>query len=524
MAKNILFIMADQLRYDYLGCAGHPALKTPNIDALAARGVRFSQAYVQSPVCGPSRMCFYTGRYISTHGSTWNNIPLSVSELTMGDYLRALGMDVLLVGKSHVSADLKGLARLGLDPDSAIGRIVAEGGFRVFERDDGVHPDTRVADDYAYNRYLEAQGYGGPNPWHYWANATGGPSPRSGWYLENVGAPARVPAEHSETAYITDRAMACIAAQTGPWCVHLSYIKPHWPYVAPAPYNDMYGPADILPAVRHPSELDDPHPVYAAYLDREESRSFRRDEVRETVIPVYMGMIRQIDDQIGRMIDFLRARGELDNTMIVVTSDHGDYLGDHWLGDKELFHRQSVRIPLIIVDPEPAAEPNRGTGSDLPVEAIDLLPTFVDWLGGEIPKHILEGRSLLPLLRGRPTEWRDTIFSELDYSFRQQRRDLGLPPHAARAYALRDARWNYVNFEGFAPQLFDLRNDPDEFVDLGRDPGYAAVRTELDARLFDWLRKRARRTTMSDLEIENRTEAWRAQGVYAGAWSPEDHR
>ena len=104
--RNILFIMADQLRTGYLGCEGHPKLATPNIDALAARGVRFSNAYVQSPVCGPSRMCFYTGRYISSHGATWNNVPLSVGELTLGDYLRPLGRDVLLVGKSHVTADV----------------------------------------------------------------------------------------------------------------------------------------------------------------------------------------------------------------------------------------------------------------------------------------------------------------------------------------------------------------------------------------------------------------------------------
>lgn len=522
--KNILFIMADQLRYDYLGCAGHPALRTPHIDALAQRGVRFSQAYVQSPVCGPSRMSFYTGRYISTHGSTWNTVPLSVSELTIGDHLRPLGLDVLLVGKSHVTADVKGLQRLGVDPSSAIGRLVGEGGFRVFERDDGIHPDARVDEDYAYNRYLEEQGFGGPNPWHYRANATGDQdTARTGWYLENVGAPARVPAEHSETAYITDRAMACIEAQSGPWCLHLSYIKPHWPYVAPAPYHNMYSKDELLPPVRHACELNDPHPVYAAYQAREESRSFSRDEVRETVLPVYMGMISQIDDAIGRLMAFLQARGELDNTMIVVTSDHGDYLGDHWLGDKELFHRQSVRIPLIVVDSSRRSDASRGKVSDLPVEAIDLLPTFVEWLGGEVADHILEGRSLLPLLHGHTPDWRDAIVSELDYSFRQQRRELGLKPHEARAYNLRDERWNYVRFEGFAPQLFDLQNDPDEFVDLGRDPAYATVRDALDDRLFKWLRKRARRTTLSDADIEKRTEAWRALGIYAGAWSPQDH-
>ncbi|MFN3147302.1 MAG: sulfatase-like hydrolase/transferase [Paracoccaceae bacterium] len=278
----------------------------------------------------------------------------------------------------------------------------------------------------------------------------------------------------------------------------------------------------MQPAWRDPIELKDPHPVYAAYRRREESQSFSRDIVRDTVIPVYMGLVHQIDDQIGRLMAFLEARGELDNTMIVFTSDHGDYLGDHWLGDKELFHRQSVRIPLIVVDPDPASDATRGTVSTAPVEAIDLVPTFVDWLGGAVPDHILEGRSLLPLLHGDTPPWRDTVFSELDYSFRQQRRDLGLPPHAARAYAMRDDRWNFVFHERFPPQLFDLTNDPDELVDLGRDPGYAPVCRDLERRLFDWLRHRARRSTISDAGIEERTEAWRQHGIYAGAWSPEE--
>lgn len=517
--KNILFIMADQLRHDYLGCAGHRTLRTPHIDALAARGVRFDDANVQSPVCGPSRICMYTGRYISTHGSTWNNVPLSVGEPTLGDHLRGLGTETWLVGKSHVTPDLAGMARLGIDPDSETGRLVAQGGFRAFERDDGIHADSQVRADYAYNLHLEAQGFGGPNPWHHRANAT---AHGSGWFLQNVAAPAEVPAELSETAYMTDRAMACIAAQTGPWCVHLSFIKPHWPYVAPAPYHALYDAGDVQPAVRDPIELKDPHPVYAAYRRREESQSFSRDIVRDTVIPVYMGLVHQIDDQIGRLMAFLEARGELDNTMIVFTSDHGDYLGDHWLGDKELFHRQSVRIPLIVVDPDPASDATRGTVSTAPVEAIDLVPTFVDWLGGSVPDHILEGRSLLPLLHGDTPPWRDTVFSELDYSFRQQRRDLGLPPHAARAYAMRDDRWNFVFHERFPPQLFDLMNDPDELVDLGRDPGYAALCRDLERRLFDWLRHRARRSTISDAGIEERTEAWHQHGIYAGAWSPEE--
>src|SRR4029079_2363938 len=106
--KNILFIMCDQLRWDYLSCYGHPRLATPHIDALASRGVRFTRAYVQSPVCGASRMSFYTGRYVQSHGVTWNGVPLKVGEMTLGDYLRPLGLQTMLVGKTQLSADPEG--------------------------------------------------------------------------------------------------------------------------------------------------------------------------------------------------------------------------------------------------------------------------------------------------------------------------------------------------------------------------------------------------------------------------------
>ena len=117
---NVLFIMADQLRWDHLACAGHPYLRTPNLDALARRGVRFTQAYVNSGVCGPSRMSYYTGRYPSSHGATWNRVPLSVGEVTLGEYLRDQGLHLALAGKTHVMVDHAGLARLQLEGGSEL--------------------------------------------------------------------------------------------------------------------------------------------------------------------------------------------------------------------------------------------------------------------------------------------------------------------------------------------------------------------------------------------------------------------
>ena len=123
----------------------------------------------------------------------------------------------------------------------------------------------------------------------------------------------------------------------------------------------MYGPNDVLPAIRSEKERQEAHPVFAAYMDMRYSRNMSRDEAREKVIPTYMGLIKQIDDQMGVLMRFLEARGLLDTTMIVFTSDHGDYLGDHWMGEKDLFHEQSAKIPLIVIDPSQRGRRTRGT-------------------------------------------------------------------------------------------------------------------------------------------------------------------
>ena len=127
--RNILFVMCDQLRFDHLSCYGHPKLQTPNLDALAARGVIFDRAYVQSPVCGPSRMSYYTGRYMQSHGVSWNFVPLKAGEMTIGDHLLPLGVNCALVGKTHMRADHAGMARMGIDPKSRIGVRIGECGF-----------------------------------------------------------------------------------------------------------------------------------------------------------------------------------------------------------------------------------------------------------------------------------------------------------------------------------------------------------------------------------------------------------
>jgi arylsulfatase A-like enzyme len=520
--NNVLFIMCDQLRWDYLSCNGHPGLQTPHIDALAARGVNFTRAYVQSPVCGPSRMSFYTGRYMRSHGSNWNRFPLRIGEPTLGDALAPLGVRTALVGKTHMAADSEGMKRLGIDPDSRLGVLAAECGFEPYERDDGLHP-TPSRPRPAYDEYLRRLGYEAENPWEHWANSGGDAEALlNGWLLAHADKPARIPEEHSETPYMTRRAMDFIGeagAEGRPWCLHLSYIKPHWPYIVPAPYHAMYGANHLLPVVRDEAERADPHPVLRAFQEFRVSRNFSRDEVRARVLPAYMGLIKQIDDQIGVLMRFLEARGELDTTTIVFTSDHGDYLGDHWLGEKDLFHECSVRVPMIVADPSPEADATRGTSCDALVESIDLAPTFVEGFGGTVANHVMEGRSLLPLLRGERPAWRQAVFSEYDYGPQEAREFLNQPVDQCRLFMVFDGRWKYVHATGFRPMLYDLAADPNEFHDLGADPGHEAERARLKDTLLDWALRDHNRITTPDARIRGYSRAAQLRsGHLIGYW------
>ncbi len=504
---NILFIMYDQLRFDYLSCAGHPTLHTPNFDRVAARGVRFTNAYVQSPVCGGSRMCFYTGRYASSHGAHWNGFPLRVGEQTIGDHMRKLGHACWLLGKTHFRADADGMERLGLTPDSVIGARQAECGFDAWIRDDGLWgqgPDGLYDEKRSpYNEYLKSKGYEGDNPWADFANASvENGEMASGWMFENADKPANIREEDSETPWLTSRAIEFMEAETGPWLAHISYIKPHWPYIVPAPYNDMYGPNHVPAPTRHEVERDNPHPVFGAYQQNKIAEAFQKDEVRKKVIPAYMGLIKQCDDQLGRLLDYLEESGRMDDTMIVLTSDHGDYLGDHWLGEKDLFHEPSVKVPMIIFDPRAEADATRGTICNALVETIDLAATFIESAGGEVPSHIVEGRSLLPWLRGETPEWRHYAISEYDYSVTQQAVKLGLEPRDARLFMVFDGRYKLMHAEGgFRPMLFDLETDPDEFHDLAKGDAHQAEIERLYGYLTEWGLRMSQRVTKSDDDI-----------------------
>jgi len=511
--------MCDQLRADHLSCAGHPHLKTPAIDGLAKRGVLFPRAYVQSGVCGPSRMSYYTGRYMFSHGATWNRVPLSFREKTIGDFLRPAGLRVALAGKTHVLPDTDGLERVGIEGGAALAALMRAGGFEELDRYDGHSPPGTES---GYAEYLRQHGYRSNDPWTDYVIAADGPNGEtaSGWHMRNARLPARVAEEHSETAYMTREAMRFMEEMGDkPWCLHLSYVKPHWPYMAPAPYNAMYGPDDCLPLNRDESELQNQHPVLAAYRRHEESVSFQRPDAAPTVRPTYMGLIKQIDDWLGRLFAQMEKAGRLDDTLIFFTADHGDFLGDHWLGEKEMFYEEALRVPFIVYDPDSAADGTRGTIDNRLVEAIDVVPTMLQALDLPPQEHLVEGRSLLGLLRGAQTEtWRDAVFSELDYSFREARKILGRRPRDCRAIMVRTDRWKYVWWQDYRPMLFDLENDPLERRDLGTDQSYAPLVAEMEERLAAWLKARKTRVTVDDAYVEARTATHKKHGIFFGVW------
>ncbi|GGO79885.1 phosphonate monoester hydrolase [Marinobacterium nitratireducens] len=514
--------MCDQLRQDYLSCYGHETLKTPNIDALANMGVTFDNAFIQSPLCGPSRASFYTGRYMFSHGSNWNNFPLRVDEKTIGDYLSNFNVRTALVGKTHMLVDPKEIQRLKIFSDAELGIHLRECGFEPYTRDDGLHPDPIVDPDLEYNKYLSSKGYNDShNPWNYAANAIEVEGKiSSGWLMRHCSKPARVADEHSETAYMTDKAIEFINdAGKNSWCLHLSYIKPHWPYIVSSPYHDMYSKEDIKPVVRSSAELTDAHPVHKGFMDVSYSKVFSDDKVRDTVIPAYMGLIKQVDDHFGRLMRFLSENEYLENTLIVFTSDHGDYLGDHWLGEKDLYHNPSIKIPLIIYDPCREADGTRGSRNASLVESIDLLPTFIRFHSQESMPYRLEGTSLLDTLRTGKELSRKGAITELDYSCREEaRRALEIEPEQCRGFVYTTKCWKYVMLEGYDAVLFNLIDDPDELINVVDDPNNRDIVQECREGIFEWLRKRRTRN-QSEEEIKSLPRDFEKRaGIMIGVW------
>ena len=279
----------------------------------------------------------------------------------------------------------------------------------------------------------------------------------------------------------------------------------------------MYDERHIALPVRSEAERQTDHPLMRAYLDARVCRCFARDHVREHVIPAYMGLIKQLDDNLGRLFAWMDANGLSENTIVAFTSDHGDYMGDHWMGDKDFYHEMAVKVPMIIADPRTAADTTRGTVSDALVEMIDLAPTFMNALGAPAKPHIVEGRDLTPLLHGTDGFSRSYVISEHDYHWSEMARALDVPQEDARTIMIFDGRWKYIRCEGFRPVLFDLETDPQEVTDLGNSAAHEGVRTRMEAALLRWATRHHTRITATPQVLAGQKVAAKT-GILIGFW------
>lgn len=462
---NVLLITADQLRYDSLGFTGHPLVKTPHLDGLARSGAQFTNTFVQSAVCAPSRACIYTGRYTHNNGVRFNEVPFRPGEKTIADYFHAHDYRAALVGRTHFTP------------------ITEQYGFEYFSYYDGLP----VKDGYsAYPAYLKSCGYSEDDiRYRYWPKELE-VIPGQEAYPEDFREayyPSRIAEAHSDTAYLTNEAIRFIR-ETGdkPWMLHLSYWKPHLPFSVPEPYHSMYDPQDVPMPKRSPNELDRKPPLQKLFSNERRGNFLEDETLLRQVRAVYYGMITQLDDHMGRLLAELDERGLRENTLIVFTSDHGEYMGDHHMVEKELFYEQAIHVPLILSMPG-TIRPD--TVVDSFIETVDLLPTCMEAAGLAIPPAV-DGSSIMPLLDGTAPSWREEVFAEWDFQYYHVRRQLGLDPKQCKAVMVRNRRWKYVHYSDQPCELYDLERDPDEFCNLADDPQYREVRDELLQRILDW--------------------------------------
>jgi arylsulfatase A-like enzyme len=495
---NVLFITADQWRADCLSARGHPIVRTPHLDALAREGVSFDAHFCQAVPCGPSRASLYTGLYLMNHRSATNGTPLDRRHQNFAQLLRGAGYEPVLFGYTDTSVDPRDYA--ADDPRLTTYEGILPGLTL------GVHVNTE--DVAAWAEWLSGLGYDVP------ADPTALLRNRKTELEWEDGAAAPAPlaiaAAHSDTRFVTDRALDWIRAQgPRPWCVHLSLLRPHPPFVAPEPYNAMYAPARLPPPVRAVSREEEArqHPYLARQVLHSAHRSPRRDETLARLTASYYGLMREVDDNLGRLFAALRALGRWDDTLVIFTSDHGEQMGEHWLLGKCGYFDASYRVPLIVRDPRRHADSARACSVDAFTEHVDVLPTLLEALGIDTPPAC-DGRSLAAFLRGAgaPADWRKEAHWEYDFRNAADPADgeaLGVPQQACNLAVLRGARWKYVHFAGLPPLLFDLADDPHEFRNRADDPLCRDALLACAQRMLDWRMQHAEHT-LTHLKLTHR--------------------
>jgi len=432
---NILFLFSDQHNARCLSCAEHPDVKTPHLDRLAADGVRFTSAYAQNPICTPSRMCYLSGLYPSTHGYYGLYGPEPQPRLTsLFRYFKEQGYRTGALGKLHTP-------RYWIERDCQF-----------------------VYDEFIeYPKYLEGAGLYGAND-------------NRAFNGNRDGEPSLVPLEHSCEVALAGQTTRFLRNQgepadqgdeDAPWLAWVSFARPHQPYTPSEPYASMYPPEAItLPPT--------------ASTETPEIRA-RRQEINEAhlrqIVSAYLGLVSQVDYGIGLILEELAQQNLLENTIIVYASDHGDYAGEHGLFEKRggLSTRAITRVPLIVRYPQAVS---RSQTCEEIVESVDVFPTLCDLAGVEVPNHV-QGRSFFSMLAGDPGPIRDNALTENPYR-----------------KALATKGWRYVaNIEGQADELYDQENDPWELQNRIDDPEYASIARQMERTLLDRLARAQRPVT-----------------------------
>ena len=511
---NFLFFITDQHRADYLGCYGHPVLKTPHIDSIAARGTRFERFYVATPVCMPNRSTLMTGRMPSVHGVRSNGSPLSLRSNTFVDALRASGYATALVGKSHLQnfGDQPAILKRPpprpgdqvLDPNFAEARkpAASDGPY------DQEHPKRWEAGDdfamqlpfYGFEHVDLCTAHGDQVGGHYYvwlkshrpdADALRDHSKQLPHdYVCPQAFRTPIPEELYPTAYIADKSCEWLdryaaGDRSQPFFLMTSFPDPHHPFTPPGRYWSMYRPQDMqLPASFHPGNRPLARPVTWAMAQRDSGKAdtagqaafaINEREAREAMA-LSCGMIAMIDDAIGRVLGRLAACGLADDTIVIFTTDHGDFLGDHRLLLKGPAHYEGItHVPFIWAEPGTRA----ARRTDTLAGTLDIASTILDRVKVQ-PYNGIQGVSLLPVLEGAgATIARDSMVIEDD----QQRAVFGLPS-GSRLRTLVTQRWRMtIAQDDRYGELYDLQNDPGEMDNLFEDAAHRGVRAELMEKL-----------------------------------------
>jgi arylsulfatase A-like enzyme len=457
-------IMADQLRKDALGCYGNCVVHTPHIDALAKGGVCFERMFAAYPVCAPNRASIVTGRYPSVHRLRTNGMRLPNSELTLMNVLREAGYNTYGAGKMHFGPQWQfpadGSPIMDPDPAMAIDPQPDENAFPWYGFDQvALTEDHRTG---PYGRYLAEHGY---NVWDELHSAS---------YPQHATVRSPFPEEHHQTTWITDRAIDYLAQHPSdrPFFLWVSYVHPHHPFNPPAPYDTMYHAQDMPLPVWDEGEVARWPDAYRKKFEATQGGHEAigmcnlEDEAWQRIKAYYYGMISLIDKNVGRLLDALQDRGQLDNTLIVFTADHGENLGDHRLLFKGTTYDCVTNVPFIVFGPD---VPCTGAASNVLASSIDIMPTLLDLARLQPPDPSpMQGLSLLSALSGEENSVRDALLIENG--------------GVRRSVRTVDALLTWHG-EGRRGELYDLAADPDQLCNLWDAPQAA----ERQAQLLDTL-------------------------------------